>query len=227
MSNRSLAQTLALLFGVAFLAFGVPGFILGITQDLGDIKFAGKDSPAELLGIFKVSILHNIVHLLFGVAGIALSRTTANAKMYLLYSGVIYIVLTVFGLFVDSGDANFIPVNSADTVLHLVLAVGLLGGWYLSKDSDEIVTERPATTPPALARFGVDGRLRLAEAASSRHAGPRRSRRGSRARSPPASLRRGRGPQGRSTARAELPSGLLLGRSRRFACVRRDPSAPT
>ena len=150
MSNRSLAQTLALLFGVAFLAFGVLGFIPGITQDLGDIKFAGKDSPAELLGIFKVSILHNIVHLLFGVAGVALSRTTANAKMYLLYSGVIYIVLTVFGLFVDSGDdANFIPVNSADTVLHLVLAVGLLGGWYLSKDSDEIVTERPATTPPA------------------------------------------------------------------------------
>jgi hypothetical protein len=150
MSNRSLAQTLALLFGVAFLAAGVLGFIPGITQDLRDIKFAGKDSPAELLGIFKVSILHNIVHLLFGVAGIALSRTTANAKMYLLYSGVIYVVLTVFGLFVDSGDdANFIPVNSAGTVLHLVLAVGLLGGWYLSKGSDEIVTERPATTPPA------------------------------------------------------------------------------
>ena len=150
MSNRSLAQTLALLFGVAFLAAGVLGFIPGITQDLGDIKFAGKDSPAELLGIFKVSILHNIVHLLFGVAGVALSRTTANAKMYLLYSGVIYIVLTAFGLFVDSGDdANFIPVNSADTVLHLVPLLGLLGGWYFSKDSDEIVTERPAMPPPA------------------------------------------------------------------------------
>ena len=109
LSNRSLAQTLALLFGVAFLAAGVLGFIPGITQDLGDIKFAGKDSPAELLGIFKVSILHNIVHLLFGVAGVALSRTTANAKMYLLYSGVIYIVLTAFGLFVDSGGRELHP----------------------------------------------------------------------------------------------------------------------
>ena len=150
MSNRSLAQTLALLFGVAFLTVGVLGFIPGVTQGLGDIKFAGNDSPAELLGIFKVSILHNIVHLLFGIAGVALSRTTANAKLYLLYSGVIYVILTAFGLFVDSGDeANFIPVNSADTVLHLVFAVGLLGGWYLSKDSDEIVVERPATTPQA------------------------------------------------------------------------------
>ena len=150
MSNRSLAQTIALLFGVGFLTVGVLGFIPGVTEDLGDIKFAGNDSPAELLGIFKVSILHNIVHLLFGIAGVALSRTRANAKLYLLYSGVIYVVLTVFGQFVDSGDeANFIPVNSADTVLHLVFAVGLLGGWYLSKDSDEIVVERPATTPQA------------------------------------------------------------------------------
>ena len=149
MNNRSLAQTLALLFGVAFLAAGVLGFIPGITQDLGDIKFAGKDSPAELLGIFQVSILHNIVHLLFGIAGIALSRTTANAKMYLLYSGVIYVVLFVYGLFVGADDdANFVPINSNDDWLHLVLAIALLGSWWISKGSDEMVTERPATPPP-------------------------------------------------------------------------------
>jgi hypothetical protein len=151
MGNRSLAQTLALLFGVAFLGAGVLGFIPGITTNLSDIEFAGKDSPAELLGIFKVSILHNIVHLLFGIAGIALSRTTANAKLYLLYSGVIYVVLFVYGLFVDAGDdANFVPVNGADTVLHLVLAVGLLGAWFISRGGDEMVADRPATpAPPA------------------------------------------------------------------------------
>jgi hypothetical protein len=150
MNNRSLAQTLALLFGVVLLGAGVLGFIPGITTNLGDIEFAGKDSPAELLGIFKVSILHNIVHLLFGIAGIALSRTTANARMYLLYSGVIYVVLFVYGLFVDVRDAaNFVPVNTADTALHLALAVGLLGSWYISKGSDDVVAERPAATPPA------------------------------------------------------------------------------
>jgi Domain of unknown function (DUF4383) len=149
MSNRSLAQTLALLFGVAFLGAGVLGFIPGITTNLGDIEFAGKDSPSELLGIFQVSILHNIVHLLFGIAGVALSRTTANARMYLLYSGVIYVVLFVYGFFVGADDdSNFIPINGADDVLHLVLAIGLLGSWYISKGSDEMVTDRPATTPP-------------------------------------------------------------------------------
>jgi hypothetical protein len=150
MTNRSLAQTLALLFGVAFLGAGVLGFIPGITTNLSDIKFAGNDSPSELLGIFQVSILQNIVHLLFGIAGVALSRTTTNAKTYLLYSGLVYVVLFVYGLFVGSGDdANFIPVNTADDWLHLVLAVGLLAGWYISKSSDDVVTERPAATPPA------------------------------------------------------------------------------
>jgi hypothetical protein len=149
MNNRSLAQTLALLFGVVFLGAGVLGFIPGITTNLGDIKFAGNDSPSELLGIFQVSILHNIVHLLFGIAGVALSRTTANAKMYLLYSGVIYVVLFVYGLIVGSGDdANFVPMNTAADWLHLVLAVGLLGGWFVSKGGEEMVSDRPATPPP-------------------------------------------------------------------------------
>jgi hypothetical protein len=148
MNNRSLAQTLALVFGVAFLGVGVLGFIPGITTNLGDIDFAGKDSPAELLGIFRVSILHNIVHLLFGIAGIALSRTTANARMYLLYAGVIYFVLFVYGLFVDAGDdANFVPVNGADTVLHLVLAIGLLGSWFISREDRELVGDRTTTEP--------------------------------------------------------------------------------
>ena len=148
MSNRTLAQTFALVFGVVFLAAGVLGFIPGITTNLGDIKFAGNDSPSELLGLFQVSILHNIVHLLFGIAGIALSRTTANARMYLLYAGVIYVVLFVYGLIVGAGDdANFVPINSWGDGLHGVLAVGLLGAWFLSRAEHESVGDRSTTTP--------------------------------------------------------------------------------
>jgi hypothetical protein len=150
MRDRSLAQTLALVFGIAFLGAGVLGFIPGITTNLGDIKFAGNDSPSELLGIFQVSILHNIVHLLFGIAGIALSRTWDSARTYLLGSGVIYIVLLVYGLLVDvNSDSNFIPFNNADDLLHLVLAIGLLASWFVSKEADTTTREdRPATTTP-------------------------------------------------------------------------------
>jgi Domain of unknown function (DUF4383) len=145
MRDRSLAQTLALVFGIAFLGTGVLGFIPGITTNLGDIEFAGNDSPSELLGVFQVSILHNIVHLLFGIAGIALARTLDGARTYLLGSGVIYVVLFLYGIFVSSGsDANFIPANTADDFLHLGLAIGLLASWFVSRA--ETATERPTTT---------------------------------------------------------------------------------
>jgi hypothetical protein len=133
MGQRSLAQTLSLVFGIAFLAAGILGFIPGVTTDYGDMTFAGNDSRAELLGIFQVSILHNIVHLLFGVAGLAAARTWDGARAYLLWAGVIYVVLFVYGLLVSStSDANFVPINNADDWLHLLLAVGLLGSWWLS-----------------------------------------------------------------------------------------------
>jgi hypothetical protein len=150
MRERSLAQTLALVFGVAFLGAGILGFIPGVTTNLGDIEFAGKDSPSELLGIFQVSILHNIVHLLFGIAGIALARTLDGAKAYLLWSGVIYIFLFLYGLLVsETSDGNFVPINNADDVLHLVLGIGLLFGWFLSREERGTTVDRTAPTPPA------------------------------------------------------------------------------
>ena len=148
MNDRSLAQTLALVFGIAFLAVGVLGFIPGITTHLGDIKFAGNDSPSELLGLFQVSILHNIVHLLLGIVGIALSRAPDSARTYLLGGGVIYLVLLIYSLFVGSGDdANFVPMNTADDWLHLILGIGLIGSWFITREPGGMPAQRPA--PPA------------------------------------------------------------------------------
>jgi hypothetical protein len=78
--------------------------------------------------VFAVSILHNIVHLLFGIAGLALARTPAGARNYLIGGGIIYLVLWIYGLVIDhDSGANFVPVNNADNWLHLVLAVGMIG----------------------------------------------------------------------------------------------------
>lgn len=147
MSDRSTAQTLALVWGIAFLGAGILGFIPGITTDLGDITFAGNDSPAELLGLFQVSVLHNIVHLLFGIAGLALARGIDGAKAYLLWSGVIYVVLFLYGLLVDTGsDANFVPINNADNWLHLILGLGLLLSWFVTREERAVAVDRAATT---------------------------------------------------------------------------------
>jgi hypothetical protein len=124
---RSALRTTALAAGIVFLLIGVLGFIPGITTNYSDMEFAGHDSGAKLLGVFQVSVLHNIVHLLFGIAGLALSRTTSGARTFLIGGGVIYLVLWLYGLVVDNeSGANFVPFNGADDWLHLVLAIGMI-----------------------------------------------------------------------------------------------------
>ena len=134
-SVRSTLQKAALAVGVVFLAVGVLGFIPGVTQNFSDMEFASHESDALLLGIFQVSILHNIVHLLFGVAGILLARSFSGARNYLIIGGAIYLVLFLSGLLVgQESTANFVPVNMADDILHLVLGIAMIGlGLALSR----------------------------------------------------------------------------------------------
>ncbi|MFD7406490.1 DUF4383 domain-containing protein [Streptomyces sp. NPDC059866] len=120
-------QRAALLVGSVFLLVGVLGFIPGITTDYSTMEFASEDSGAQLLGIFQVSVLHNLVHLAFGVAGIAMARTASGARTFLLAGGVIYLVLWLYGLIIDhDSGANFVPFDTADDWLHFVLGIGMI-----------------------------------------------------------------------------------------------------
>jgi hypothetical protein len=126
-TDRTPVQKVAAAVGAVFLVVGIAGFIPGITTHYGDMTFAGHDSGAKLLGIFMVSVLHNIVHLLFGIAGLALAKTYSGAKNYLIVGGVIYLVLWLYGLIIDkTSNANFVPINTADNWLHFVLGVGMI-----------------------------------------------------------------------------------------------------
>ncbi|MGE2728870.1 DUF4383 domain-containing protein [Mycolicibacterium vaccae] len=134
---RTPVQTAALAVGAVFLLVGVLGFIPGITTNYDQLSFAGHHSGAMLLGVFAVSVLHNIVHLLFGVAGILMARTFSAARLYLIGGGAIYLVLFLYGLVIDhNSSANFVPLNSADNWLHLVLGLGMIGlGVALSRSA--------------------------------------------------------------------------------------------
>ena len=146
MRDRSPVQTAAMVVGLVFLLVGILGFIPGITTNYDDLKFAGHDSDAQLLGIFDTSILHNIVHLLFGVAGLALARTWEGARTYLIGGGLVYGVLFLYGaIFHGEKSSNWIPVNWADNILHLALAGGMIvAGLVLGR---ELVTRRDTAAP--------------------------------------------------------------------------------
>ena len=126
-ARRTPMQMAATAVGAVFLLVGVLGFIPGVVSQYGQLEFAGHESEAELLGLFQVSILHNIVHLLFGVAGLLLASTPKRARNYLFYGALVYAVLFFYGIVIEyQSMANFVPFNDADNLLHFLLAAGML-----------------------------------------------------------------------------------------------------
>ena len=125
--RRTAVQGAALVVGLVFLVVGIAGFVPGVTADYSDLGMAGHHSGAMLLGVFQVSVLHNVVHLLFGVAGIIAARRWNASRGYLIGGGIVYLVLWLYGLFVEkTSTANFVPLNRADDWLHLVLGLGMI-----------------------------------------------------------------------------------------------------
>ena len=124
--------------GAVFVLVGILGFVPGITSNFSDLSFAGHTSEAKLLGIFQVSVLHNIVHLLFGIAGLVMAKSAASARSYLIGGGIVYLVLWIYGLVIsDDSSANFVPVNTADDWLHFVLGAGMIAlGMALGRTRD-------------------------------------------------------------------------------------------
>jgi hypothetical protein len=134
---RTPVQKAALAVGAVFVLVGILGFIPGITTNYDAMEFAGHESGALLLGVFQVSILHNIVHLLFGAAAFVLARTVPGARAYLVGGGVVYLVLWLYGLVIGYDTAaNFVPLNTADNWLHFVLGAGMIAAGVLAPPRD-------------------------------------------------------------------------------------------
>lgn len=133
---RPAVQKVALAAAALFALIGVLGFIPGITTHYGELTFAGHHSEAKLLGVFQVSVLHNLVHLLFGLVGLVMARRLAGARVFLAGGGALYLVLWLYGFAIDRDTAaNFVPVNDADNWLHLVLGFGMLAAGLLLNNS--------------------------------------------------------------------------------------------
>lgn len=131
--DRRPVQNMARLVGIVFLLVGIAGFIPGVTTNLYDgLEFAGDSGSAELLGLFEISVLHNIVHGLFGVAGLAMAATASGARTFLIGGGAIYLLLAGIQA-VGAGD--WVPLVGPDLWLHLALGVGMVGlGVALTRD---------------------------------------------------------------------------------------------
>lgn len=95
----------------------------------------------NLLGIFRVDTLHNLIHLLSGAAALAAAYTSARAsRLYFQVFGIVYGLVTLLGLM--SGESNILGLvanNMADVVLHAAITAGALYFGFVDKSSDDEV----------------------------------------------------------------------------------------
>ena len=140
----TLSQKAAAVVAGTLVLVGILGFVPGVTTHYDEITFAGHESGAQLLDLFAVSVLHNIVHLAFGVAGFLLATSWTGARAFLIGGGAVYLLLTIYGLLVDRHeDANVVPLDKADNWLHLVLGLGMIGlGLFLGRADNEATDPR-------------------------------------------------------------------------------------
>jgi hypothetical protein len=102
MGNRSMVQAVAAVFGAIYLVAGVLGFFIH-----------------PLLGIFEVNVLHNLVHIVIGIGGLAAASSLANSKRFCQIAGVILLLLGLIGIGV-ANPFGLIYIGGADIPLHLV-----------------------------------------------------------------------------------------------------------
>ena len=120
-------RKVALIFGIVFLLVGILGFVTP-----GGMGMAADPPAAMLLGLFPINLLHNVVHLAFGVWGLVASRSWGGAKAFTQIGGIIYIVLAVLG-FVVPTTFGLIPIGGNDIWLHAALGVVLAGIGFTAK----------------------------------------------------------------------------------------------
>ena len=129
-------RTFALIFGLLFAATGIAGFISGLVtpHDAVEHQLAIEQGAGNLLGLFPTNVLHDIVHLAFGVLGLAVFRSTAASIGYARSVAVVYAVLVVMGL-----------IPGLDTVMDRCVKIEharLFGGLHWAGVNTRVISAR-------------------------------------------------------------------------------------
>ena len=111
-------KLVAKVLGIVLLVVGIAGFFV----------------DGQLL-MFQVDTVHNAVHILSGLIGIAVSGSYSSSRLYLIIFGLVYGLVTVLG-FATGGDIlGLFSVNMEDNYLHAAISALCLIVGFGSKKS--------------------------------------------------------------------------------------------
>ena len=115
--RRTVAQTICLFIGVAFVIVAIWGFVDG-----------------EHVLIFHVNTAHNLVHLASGIAALICGLASATAaRVFCLVFGSVYALVALLGMANVAAVNELLHLNDADDALHAVIALLLLAAPFIGR----------------------------------------------------------------------------------------------
>jgi hypothetical protein len=124
MEARSPAQVYALVVGVVLTVAGIAGFFWSAS-------FGAPGRVDAVVGVLDVNAWHNVVHIATGVLGLLVAGSYAASRSYALGLGVVYLGIAIWGFVIGDHHSllGFVPVNTEDDFLHLLIGIaGLAAG---------------------------------------------------------------------------------------------------
>lgn len=122
-----MVKRVALVFGLLFILVDILGLAISGGMQMGDSR-----NPVMLLGLFPVNVLHNLVHLAFGLWGVLAARSYGSAVTFCKVGGVVYLCLALVGL-VAPTFFGLIPIGGNDVFLHSVVGLFLVWAGFTAK----------------------------------------------------------------------------------------------
>ncbi|MGZ8202178.1 MAG: DUF4383 domain-containing protein [Burkholderiales bacterium] len=119
-------RAFALVFGIVFLLAGVSGFVPAMLHPVP------ADAPpltvpmgyGLVMGLLPVNVLHNLVHVLFGILGLVAFGGLLSPRLYAQIVAVAYGLLVILGLLPATNTLfGLVPIYGNDVWLHLVIGV--------------------------------------------------------------------------------------------------------
>ena len=140
----------ALFLGLFFVLAGIAGFLPFLSHPEAGAALADNAiAPAHgailgtgdnmLFGLFPVNAVHNVVHLLFGLWGLAAARSWRGALFFARSVAIIFVLLAIAGLLpaVQTGF-GLLPLYAKDVWLHGLIALGGLYFGWAARGADRV-----------------------------------------------------------------------------------------
>ena len=146
-------RTFARVYGIAFLLIGIAGFIPGLNRmhEGGHPALSVDAFSGHLFGLFHVNLLHNLVHIAFGIWGLAAAGRYDSARTYARGVAITYLLFVVMGLLPERIATTFglVPLWGHDVWLHVLLALPAAYFGFVKPATDDMRTDEYSTAGTA------------------------------------------------------------------------------